>query len=310
MKKEIYAGTYTAKNSEGIYAFSFDEGKLSDVRLHAKIRNPKYIAVRDDLIITAGDFENGSGVALVDMEGNIIDRIAYESRTSCYVTEKDGRIYTANYHEGTFTVLEIQDRHLKLVQTVRIRDGAGCHQVLLWKDRILVPCLFLDRVMIYDQDLKRLGSIYFNQGVGPRHGIFSEDGEYLYLVSELSNELFVIHAGDWEILHAISVLPDGQKHLRDTAAIRLSADGKHIYVSTRTLDILSVIELDGQKPELIQTVSCGGKHPRDFIREGEYILSANRFTNDVVCFALNPDGTIGEQTGSVTVPEVVSLSVR
>ena len=76
-----------------------------------------------------------------------------------------------------------------------IREKAGCHQVLLWQDLILVPCLLLDRIMIYGQDLEKKGEIVFERGTGPRHGVFTEDGRWLYLASELSNEFFVIEAG-------------------------------------------------------------------------------------------------------------------
>ena len=160
---------------------------------------------------------------------------------------------------------------------------------------------------IFDKDLNRLGSIHFNHGTGPRHGIFSKDGQYLYLASELSNELFVISSKNWEILSSISILPNGEKNRRDTAAIRLSDDESKVYISTRTMDIISVVDLKDHVPTLIQTVSCGGRHPRDFILLDGYLLSANRFTNDVVSFRLNEDGTVGEKVSSVSIPEAVSL---
>ncbi len=309
MKKTCYAGTYTGKGSEGIYAFDFEDGILSDVRLLAKTKNPKYLAKDGEILAATGDFENGSGAALFNLKGEKLSSVAFEPGTSCYIAMDGNRVYTANYHEGTLGVLERNGDQLKLVENVLIRNGAGAHQVLTWNDRVLVPCLFLDRVMIYDRDtLKRLGSIHFNQGTGPRHGIFSHDGEYLYLASELSNELFVIKTGTWEILSSITVLPDGRNHERDTAAIRLSEDGRHIYVSTRTLDIISVVEVsEDQTLKLVQVTSCGGRHPRDFTLEGGYLLSANRHSNEVVCFRLTEDGLVGEETSRVSVPEAVSL---
>ena len=209
-----------------------------------------------------------------------------------------------------FTVLQKTENGLKLVQNVHIRQGAGCHQVMLWNDVILVPCLFLDRVMLFDRELNRTGSIDFNAGTGPRHGVFSKDGKTLYLVSELSNELFVIESGTWKILSSISVLENNEKNQRDTAAVRLSEDERFLYVSTRTKDIISVIDLTGETPRLIQTVSCGGRHPRDFILLDGYLLSANRFSNTVVSFEINEDGTVGKQVSSIHVPEAVSLIAK
>ena len=307
MKNIIYAGTYTSKSSKGIYSFEVEDGKLSNVQKFCEIKNPKYLSKKNNLIVTVADFDHDSGVALIDAKGEIIDKVAFEERTSCYVTTDGNDIYTANYHTGIISHIEIQENKLKYINSIQIQDGAGCHQVLVWNDDLLVPCLFLDRIVILDKSLKKVGSIPFTANTGPRHGVFTKDNEYLYLVSELSNELFVIHTGDWKIEYQIPVLMNGLKHIRDTAAIRLSEDEKYLYVSTRTQDVISVIELEGHCPTVIQTTSCGGKHPRDFILVDKYLLCANRNSNEVVCFMIHEDGTLGKITSRIEVPEAVSL---
>lgn len=307
MKTMLYAGTYTAKSSQGIYSFSFEDGRLSSSQLFCEIKDPKYLTKKDNCLITVADFDYESGVALINAEGDIKNKIAFEKRTSCFITSEDDDIYTANYHTGVVTHLKLVQDELKFINSIQIQDGAGCHQILVFHDRILVPCLFLDRVFIFDRSLKKIGSIHFNANTGPRHGVFSKDGKYLYLVSELSNELFVIETDEWNIIHQIPVLMSQEIHVRDTAAIRLSDDEKFIYVSTRTKDVISVIELEDHKPTVIQTVSCGGKHPRDFVLLGQYLLCANKNTNEVVSFKINDDGTLGKIVDRIEVPEVVAL---
>lgn len=307
MKTMLYAGTYTAKSSQGIYSFSFEDGRLSSSQLFCEIKNPKYLTKKDNCLITVADFDYESGVALINAEGDIKNKIAFEKRTSCFITSEDDDIYTANYHTGVVTHLKLVQDELRFINSIQIQDGAGCHQILVFHDRILVPCLFLDRVFIFDRSLKKIGSIHFNANTGPRHGVFSKDGKYLYLVSELSNELFVIEIDEWNIIHQIPVLMSKEIHVRDTAAIRLSDDEKFIYVSTRTKDVISVIELEDHKPTVIQTVSCGGKHPRDFVLLGQYLLCANKNTNEVVSFKINDDGTLGKIVDRIEVPEVVAL---
>lgn len=307
MKTMLYAGTYTAKSSQGIYSFSFEDGRLSSSQLFCEIKNPKYLTKKDNCLITVADFDYESGVALINAEGDIKNKIAFEKRTSCFITSVDDDIYTANYHTGVVTHLKLVHDELKFINSIQIQDGAGCHQILVFHERILVPCLFLDRVFIFDRSLKKIGSIHFNANTGPRHGVFSKDGKYLYLVSELSNELFVIETDEWNIIHQIPVLMSKEIHVRDTAAIRLSDDEKFIYVSTRTKDVISVIELEDHKPTVIQTVSCGGKHPRDFVLLGQYLLCANKNTNEVVSFKINDDGTLGKIVDRIEVPEVVAL---
>lgn len=307
MKKTIYTGTYTGTGSEGIYRFTLKDGKMSEPELFCEVKNPKFISINDGVMAACADFPNGSGAVLIDKKGKILDTKKYETRTSCFITQTEDRVYTANYHEGTFTALEKRDGKLKLIRTVLMQDGAGCHQVLLWKDKILVPALFMDRIVIYDQDLNQLDSIRFHQGTGPRHGVFTKDGEYLYLVSELSNELFVIHCGDWKIEACISVLENDEKHVRGTAAVRLNDAEDRLYVSTRGKDVLSVIELRNHIPTLLQVTPCGGRQPRDFILSDKYLVCANRYSHDIVSFQINADGTIGKQISKIEIAEAVSL---
>ena len=310
MKTMIYAGTYTDKESEGIYRFVFDEGRFSDPILFCKIEDPKYLCAYEDKIVSVNNKDGRGAVSLIDTEGNIIDQRIYEEVCSCYVTAKDNKIYTANYHEGSFSQITIKEDHFTEVKTVRVKDRGGCHQVLFHEGKILVPSLFLDKVLIYDEDLVYIDEIRFPEGSGPRHGVFDKEGKNLYLVSELSNELFVIDMKTCQIIDQITVLPDGKRDLKGSAAIRMSKDERHLYVSTRGIDLLSVIEIKERSVSLKQCVSCEGKHPRDFIISDGYLLCANRFTDEVISFRIKEDGTIGEKTDTIKIPDAVSLIAR
>lgn len=306
--KKLIAGTYTSDHvSKGIYSFTFEDGRFSQPRLFTEIKSPKYTAASNGRIASIGEFENGAGAALISPEGEKISTIGYEQRTSCFITFHGNRIYTANYHEGSVSVLEMENDALKLVNRYQIREGAGCHQVLFHGDEVLVPCLFLDRIAIFDADLNYKKSIRFGAGTGPRHGVFTKDGKTLYVASELSNELFRFNMEDWSLTGRTSVLPEGETHIRDGAAIRLSEDEKKVYVSTRKVDLISVIDADTMTWK--QSVYSGGRHPRDFIVLDGYLLVANRYSNSVVSFRLREDGTIGEETGLISIPSAVSLTV-
>ncbi len=307
MKKTIYAGTYNSKEAKGIYCFSFEEGRLSDPKLFCEIDNSKYIGCFGNQIVSLCDLKEGSGIALIDGEGRIRDSLAFEKPTSCYVCEHEGKIYAANYHAGTLSLIAVEEGRLKLLKSVLIRDKAGCHQVLFHEEKILVPCLFLDKVLIFDEDLCKETEIVFPKGSGPRHGVFNKDHSKLYLVSELSNELFVIDPTDWHIEDQVLLLENRVKDVKGTAAVRLSGDEQYLYVSTRGVNILSVISLQGEHPELIQNVSCQGDHPRDFILLDDCLLCANRFSDEVVSFTIGEDGRILSIKDRIRVPQAVSL---
>ncbi len=300
-KRFVYAGTYTDAKSEGIYRFSFAEGMLSEAELFCRIASSKYLCSYEDKIVALCDLEKGSGVALIGQDGTIIDSIVYEEPTSCYVTCRDDQIFTANFHAGTISRLRIADDRIEFMDTVEIKKKAGCHQVLFSRDRIMVPCLFLDKVIIFDRELNPLSKIDFPAGSGPRHGVFSDDGRYLYLVSELSNELFVIDTDTDSIVDSAALLET--IHVKGTAAVRKR--NNMLYVSTRGENVISVVDLDGL--QLRQVKECGGDHPRDILIVDDYLLCANRFSDSITSYRINEDGSIGDMVSEIVVPEVVSL---
>lgn len=297
----VYAGTYTDKKAEGIYRFSFGKGMLKEPELFCRIANSKYLCQYEDRIIALCDFEEGSGAALIDKDGSIVDRIIYEKPTSCYVTARGDDIYTANFHAGTVSRLRVANDRIEFINRIEIKKGAGCHQVLFSKDRILVPCLFLDKIIILDEKLGLLSEIGFPSGSGPRHGVFSDDGRYLYLVSELSNELFVIDTETEAIINRTALLETIR--VEGTAAVR-KRNGM-LYVSTRGEDVISVIDLDGL--HLKQVKKCGGSHPRDILIIDDCLLCANRFSDSITSFRINEDGSIGDMISKISIPEAVSL---
>lgn len=303
MKNYIYAGTYTSGKSEGIYRFVFEDGKAEKAELFARIANPKYLCYYKDKIAAVCDFENGAGVALFDKEGKITDQLIIEDKTACYIGTYHENLYTANYHEGTVSKI-INEDGLKLAKTVKIRDKAGCHQVLFHEGKVLVPTLFLDKVLIFDEELNQTGEIELEKNSGPRHGVFSDDQRYLYLACELSNDLYVIDMDDLSIVDRISVLENGKRDLTGTAAIRLYKN--NIYVSTRGENVISRLSFDG-KLKLEQCVDCGGDHPRDFIIRNGMLLCANRFSDELVIMKISENGELADIVQRLSIPEAISL---
>ena len=302
-----YVGTYTSEKSEGIYAFTFENHKVTDVHLFTKVRNPKYLAWMNDYIVAVCDFEEGSGVAVFDLNGNEIDHIVFEAFTSCYVGVKDNLIFTAHFHSGDVTLLRFENNHLELVQRTHIKEKAGCHQVIPYKDQYLVPCLFMDQIKILNQDFNVVDEISFEEGSGPRHAVFSDDEKYLYVVGELSNLLYVVDMHTKKIVNTEELLENGLSHVKDTATIRKKGD--YLYVSTRTQDVITVLHVSGKDVKRIQVTSCAGKHPRDFVIVDDDIIVANRFSDSLSVLPIE-HAYIQSAVSTVTIPEGVSIIMR
>ena len=302
-----YVGTYTSEKSEGIYAFTYENQTITDVHLFTKVRNPKYLAWMNDYIVAVCDFEEGSGVAVFDLNGNEIDHIVFEAFTSCYVGVKDNLIFTAHFHSGVVTLLRFENNHLELVHRTHIKDKAGCHQVIPYKDQYLVPCLFMDQIKILDKDFTVVDEISFEEGSGPRHALFSDDKKYLYVVGELSNLLYVVDMHTKKIVNTVELLENGLSHVKDTAAIRKKDD--YLYVSTRTQDVITVLHVSGKDVKRIQVTSCAGKHPRDFVIVDDDIIVANRFSDSLSVLPIK-HAYIQSAVSTVIIPEGVSIIMR
>lgn len=310
MKNRGYIGTYDENGSEGIYRFDFDKGNLTNVKLFSRIKNAKYLQYYQDMIVTIGDIDQRAGIYLLDLSGDVIDSLAYEAVTSCYVTCLDNKIYTTNYHQGTVTEIAIIERRLYHLETVLVENGAGCHQIIFSDGLIYVPCLLIDEIRIFDEELNVENTIYFPKGFGPRHGVFSMDKKWLYVLGELSNEIAVINAKENKIVKTITILTKQDHPAPKSAAIRLSHNGLFLYVSTRDENIISVFKVIEDDLELIQTISCKGDHPRDILIVDQYLLVANRRSNEVLSFKLI-DGLVDIETFSrIVVNEGVVIAME
>ncbi|MEG0273901.1 MAG: beta-propeller fold lactonase family protein, partial [Longicatena sp.] len=69
--------------------------------------------------------------------------------------------------------------------------------------------------------------------------------------------------------------------------IRMSRDERFLYVSLREINKLCVIDIINWC--VVQSIDCGGDHPRDMniSKDDAYVFCVNRNTNDVTAFHRN-----------------------
>lgn len=305
-----YCGTYTTVNSEGIYSFEFnpESGQLSDVQLFAKVESPKTIVKEKGILFSVFEDQGKAGVIAFDDQGEYVDSIFTETKASCFITVKNNQIFTANYHEGYFTVLSWDGEKFSLIMQDKIKEKAGCHHVLFVEEYTLVPCLFLDQVIIYDENLNRCGSIEFPKGTGPRNGVYSQQRKEMILLSELSNELFFfdVQDGVFQLKDFGSILANGETDYGQSSALRMTADEKVLIAATRGKNELSLLDFQGN---LCQIISTQGNHPRDFVlsKDSCFVVVANKDSDNLVSFRLE-NGTITEKVSEVKLPEAISIA--
>lgn len=322
-KINTYIGTYTDKGSKGIYKVVLDtlHGTLEGPWLFYEIKSPKYIDCHHGYLASIIEKGDHAGVALVDINQPVpyhMDTKMSEDITSCFVCQDDTHVYTANYHEGTMLVYRKEHGKLSIEQRIQLGEKAKCHQVLLLNNLVYLVSLGLDRINIYDPEnhYSFVDSILFPKGTGPRHAIADAKHQYLYVLSELSNEVFVYSISAHQALRCQqinSVIPQGIQEECASAAIRISPNGKYLYTSTRGADIITCFEIIDGYLRQKYFFQCGGKHPRDFIidESGRWMLVANRFSNQIVLFKLDPDtGEIIELSDEKEIPDPVSIAFQ
>ena len=95
------------------------------------------------------------------------------------------------------------------------------------------------------------------------------------------------------------------------AAIRISKDGKFIYVSNRGHDSIAVFKvLNDGKLELAQRISVFGSFPRDFNwdKSEKYLVVANQNTNNATLYRRNSEtGNLTPLQKDIPVPEATRV---
>ena len=167
-----YAGSYASEQSQCLIQFCFDETtkQFTKRKELPGFEDAKYLSYVNKKL-AAVCRRNAAGITLWDISCDKTMTHLSETKTSCFITQDDSYIYTANYHEGTISVYKkVQD--LPLIKRIYIQEAAGCHQVLLQENYLLVPCLLLDAIYVFDRrkDFACVHILPFPAHSGPRHG--------------------------------------------------------------------------------------------------------------------------------------------
>ncbi|MDD7960953.1 lactonase family protein [Microbacterium thalli] len=142
-------------------------------------------------------------------------------------------------------------------------------------------------------------------GSGPRHTLWHPSG-HLYVLTELSREVFVLGAdreGTWRMLSATplaGVLAD------DTAAeIAMTPDGETVYAGVRGSDTLGVLRVRdaGDRLQQLALVDAGVRWPRHHVVVRDTLLVAGQLSDEVVSMTRDPrTGVPGRPRHRVTAP--------
>jgi 6-phosphogluconolactonase len=337
-------GTYTNAKSQGIELLSFDQNSmaLSSKVVANGIKNPSFVIANRarTLIFAVEDTENGKVRSFAFNQNQqylkLLDEVDSSGAHPCYLALdiSERFLAVANYASGNFSIYEVDSvgglhfkqtvQHLGSSINKHRQNNAHVHSMVFLPNgkQLLVADLGTDKIHIYDINFSSATPItqaspaYFKvaSGSGPRHMAIHPNGKVLYLIHELTGEVGVYFYENGEITHANThslTSPKFKGHVQ-AAEIRISPDGKFVYVSNRgSANDLSVfaVGLEGNL-SLVQQISTTGRTPRNFnlSLDGHFILVANQESDDVRIFQRNlVTGLLGATASKIWINKPVYI---
>ncbi|MEH6939058.1 lactonase family protein [Bacillus sp. JJ664] len=323
-----YIGTYTKGESKGIYRFTLDTNaeRIIDVESVATLENPTYVTISKDnkylySVVKEGDKGGVSVFSIQEESGELvkINSQLTEGASPCHVSvnEDNHVVVTANYHKGTIESYEVNGQVNPVTSTMQ-HSGTGPNQSRQEKphahysgfspDEKFVHAVDLgtDEINTYQLEnstLTKSSTLHVKPGSGPRHLTFHPNGQFAYVMTELSSEVIVLsynsEDGSFTDLQYISTIPVDFTENNQGSAIHISNDGQFVYAGNRGHNSIAVFSVnqDNGKLELVEIVSSEGNWPRDFVLDPteNYVIASNEISGNLVLFARD------QHTGKLTV---------
>ena len=325
-------GTYTDNASQGINLVEFipEQQSLTAETIFEGVNNPSFLLANrsENLVISLEEDASISGGNLMvfGLSGKTltpIDTIPSYGDHPCFIgfSPDEQFVVAANYSGGSFSVFKLDSlHHLSHLQTIQ-HEGSSINEIRQEKAHVhstifspngeflVVADLGTDKIYSYSFDESNtkpaslLSTFETKPGDGPRHLLFSADGKTIFAVQELTAvlEIFDFKAGILHSRQRLSLLDNDFKGEVGAAEVRVSPDGKQVYVSNRgeanTISVFSQMN-SSNLFEQVQVINSGGIMPRNFIltSDGKYLLCGHQGSNDIVIFERNPLSGLLQET--------------
>lgn len=337
---EFFVGTYTDKESRGIYKYELsEEGIMKNLGLMAESQNPSFLAKSADgkhliVINEISDAQNhGSLESYAILEDTLIfvDRKSSGGAHPCFVSiNEEGYVLAANYTGGNVALLKLQENGELKELDMQIHQGKGStprqeapHAHSAWfspnNEHIISVDLGTNELWfskIKKEKFQALENqkLAMEEGAGPRHLCFHPNNKWIYVLNELHGTIILVETdekGTYQTRSSISTLEKDFTGENSSADIHISSDGKFVYASNRgpnNMAIFKVHEESGQL-ELLSHQSTHGNWPRNFSLSPDenFIIVAHQYSNNVTCFKRDPKTGLLEYVGNIAAPSPVCI---
>jgi len=315
----FYLGTYTNKDSQGIYKYLLQkDGSLKRIGLVAISENPAFLAMSTDKkYLLAVNEINNDGAGTVESFLIKDDSLALISRRSsggahpCFITVNEmGFVLVTNYTGGNVSLLGLnKDGELSPLLDVQTHSGSGVdknqqtsHAHSAWFEPFDNSIICVDKgtnelwFSQLDTSLQKLipsdpQTLKMEPGAGPRHLVIHPNGRWIYVLNELNNTVTLVQKsddGNYIKDESFSTLPIGFTESSICADIKISSDGKFVYASNRGHNSIAIFDVNANNGflNLVGHQPSLGNAPRNISLspDDNFLLAANRHTNNIVSF--------------------------
>jgi 6-phosphogluconolactonase len=351
-KPLVFISAFASGDDGAIHAYDFDlaTGELKLLERTTGVQNPFFMAVSPDnrylYSIHAESFgkepEYAKAFALEGRTGKLkpLNQQATHGTASCYLdVDATGKLLlVSNYSSGNVASFPIRrDGSLREAASVFQHEGAVADPVRQKEPHahcfVISPNnkfayaadLGIDQIRGYLLDLEngkikpmKQPFVRTSPRAGPRHLTFHPKKPWMFVINEIQNSVtrfdYDAETGALTEQQTISTVPADFTDVSNTADVKITPDGKHLYGTNRGHDSVACYKIgDDGTLTLITIEPSLGKGPQNLAitKDGKWLLCANMPANKVVVFAI--DGKTGQlkATGDpVTIPGPSCILIR
>jgi 6-phosphogluconolactonase len=304
----VYVGTHTGARSKGIHLFKLQTTDLevsqnitlAPLGIAAETPNPTYLELdlKRRVLFTVNELDKldgkptgGVSAFAIEPTGKLklLNQRPSQGTGPCHLAlDKEGRnLLVANGGSGSVTVFpvatdgtlgEATDSVQHTGKSVRAKGPRTQGVALDPAGKFAYACdTGLDRVLVYGFDAQRgkltpskPAFLALKAGAGPRRIVFRPDGQFAYVVNELSSTISALRcdAGTGAVteVQTISTLPEYFDGRNNAAELGIHPTGKYLYVSNLGHNSLVLFSIDPEKGTLayVEEQGTGGTKPRYF----------------------------------------------
>ena len=306
MEKKIRFYVASCVPDGGVYLCEIGAEGNVETKKVISAPSPMWIESADDgnlWVLMRAPFEGSadSGVAKYSLDSGerIGDILSTEGEVACHLAVDGEDLYAANYISGSVWSSKIGAvKHSGKGSNPVRQEAPHVHSTFFSPDKkyVLSCDLGLDKIFVYNREMGLISTADTPQGAGARHLVFSKDGRYVYCINEMSATIsvFSYEDGNLDYIHETDVKPQGYTDEGKGSAIKMSADGKRIYVTERGSETITAFEVNGEKLTPVAVVSSHGVEPRDFvlINNGKMAVCTNQFGNNCSLYNVEENGSL------------------